>query len=156
MNFLSHCIHKKGTPHLSGVPAVRNHWTHHLRVPDMSCKNKRCGGISIKYMVYIPSVGIIQIRLQVGINKSPLSRQSPAPWYIWTCTNRIIARYAGFDKRKWKVSQKRHCAVTVHSRVNHSADWHGGCMFWLECISPHRQRRFKMARCVAGRTSCEQ
>ena len=21
---------------------------------------------------------------------------------------------------------------------------------------PHRQRRFKMARCVAGRTSCEQ
>ena len=25
-------------------------------------------------------------------------------------------------------------------------------MFWLECISPHRQRRFKMARCVAGRT----
>ena len=26
--------------------------------------------------------------------------------------------------------------VTVHSRVNHSADWHGGCMFWLECISP--------------------
>jgi len=25
--------------------------------------------------------------------------------------------------------------VTVHSHVNHSADWHGGCTFWLECIS---------------------
>ena len=46
--------------------------------------------------------------------------------------------------------------VTVHSRVNHYADWHGGCTFYLEWHLAHRQRRFKMARCVAGRTSCEQ
>ena len=26
--------------------------------------------------------------------------------------------------------------VTVHSHVNHSADWHGGCTFCPECISP--------------------
>ena len=26
--------------------------------------------------------------------------------------------------------------VTVHSHVNHSADWHGGCTYCLECISP--------------------
>ncbi|MDD7359290.1 MAG: hypothetical protein SOR66_05795 [Mediterraneibacter faecis] len=28
--------------------------------------------------------------------------------------------------------------------------------FDLNASRPHRQRRFKMARCVAGRTSCEQ
>ena len=26
--------------------------------------------------------------------------------------------------------------VTVHSHVNHPADWHGGCTYCLECISP--------------------
>ena len=26
--------------------------------------------------------------------------------------------------------------VTVHSHVNHSADWHGGYTFCPECISP--------------------
>ena len=26
--------------------------------------------------------------------------------------------------------------VTVHSRVNHYADWHGGCTFILNGISP--------------------
>ena len=29
----------------------------------------------------------------------------------------------------------RNLLVTVHSHVNHSADWHGGCTFWTECIS---------------------
>ena len=52
--------------------------TEHIIFVFLIChvKNKRCGGISIKYMVYIPSVGIIQIRLQVGINKSPLSEST--------------------------------------------------------------------------------
>ena len=27
---------------------------------------------------------------------------------------------------------KRQNSVTVHSRVNHYADWHGGCTFYLE------------------------
>ena len=44
--------------------------------------------------------------------------------------------------------------VTVHSRVNHYADWHGGCTFYLEWHLAHRQRRFKMARCVAGHRYC--
>lgn len=26
--------------------------------------------------------------------------------------------------------------IIVHSHVNHSADWHGGCTFCPECISP--------------------
>ena len=28
--------------------------------------------------------------------------------------------------------------VIVHSRVNHYADWHGGCMFYLEWHLAHR------------------
>lgn len=40
--------------------------TEHIIFVFLIChvKNKRCGGIFIKYMVYIPSVGIIQIRFK--------------------------------------------------------------------------------------------
>ena len=33
--------------------------------------------------------------------------------------------------------------VAVHSHVNHFADWHGGCTFCPECISPIAQGDFK-------------
>ena len=51
---------------------------------------------------------------------------------------------------------RKNVFFTVHSRVNHYADWHGGCTFYLEWHLAHRQRRFKMARCIAGHRYCEQ
>ena len=65
---------KKGTPHLSGIPAVRNHQTHHIRVFDMSCKKIRDARASLSNTWYtFPTLALSKSGLQVGTNKHPLS-----------------------------------------------------------------------------------
>ena len=48
--------------------------------------------------------------------------------------------------------------VTVHSRVNHYADWHGGCTFILNGISPIAKGDLKWrdALLVTGTVSSNQ
>ena len=44
----------------------------------------------------------------------------------------VVELYFATDK----VFTDKNSIVTVHSHVNHFADWHGGCTYCFECISP--------------------
>ena len=72
---------KKGTPRLSGIPAVRNHQTHHIRVFDMSCKKIRDARASLSNTWYtFPTLALSKSGLWVKNKRVLLSAGlAPAP-----------------------------------------------------------------------------
>ena len=98
-----------------------------------------CSGVFMVFSFAI-SITFFVVRISIIHNYSSLN---------------IITCLSYFSYSIDKIFQRIY-TVIVHSRVNHYADWHGGCTFYLERHLAHRQRRFKMARCVADRRYCEQ